>query len=147
MKKSLYALYLICFCIVFTVLLWLGHSPVSFFLDIASFMLVIIFPILLLAFQNKLGLLKKYTRAVFSQDIDSDTALEGSRFFTTLSVYTLSTGLFGFLTGTIMMMGNLGDTSQVGPNMAMALISLLYAAMFCMLVYIPFKLALDSKKS
>jgi flagellar motor component MotA len=83
---------------------------------------------------------------VFDPAVDSETAKAGSRYFSTLSLYTLGTGMLGFLTGIMVVLAYyMEDTKYVGPNMAVALITLFYSVFFCLLIFLPFKMVLDSK--
>lgn len=54
-------------------------------------------------------------------------------------------GMIGTLTGLIGMLRNLEDTSQIGPNMSLALITTMYGALFANLILVPFKVKLADR--
>ena len=56
-------------------------------------------------------------------------------------------GMIGTLAGLIAMLANLEDASSIGPNMALALITTMYGAMFANLVLIPFKSKLEDRNN
>jgi hypothetical protein len=60
----------------------------------------------------------------------------------------LGIGLLGFFTGTIMMFANIGDPKAIGPAMALAYLSLMYALfLLCMgRIWFPGQ-TLDSEKN
>jgi len=55
----------------------------------------------------------------------------------TMRLATLGAGAAGFLMGIVMMLGNLADPSAIGPAMAVALLSTLYAVVISELVVAP----------
>lgn len=56
---------------------------------------------------------------------------------TTMRLATLGAGAAGFLMGIVMMLGNLADPSAIGPAMAVALLSTLYAVVLSELIIAP----------
>ena len=56
-------------------------------------------------------------------------------------------GMIGTLAGLIAMLANLDDTSQISPNMSLALITTMYGAMFANLLLIPVKSKLEDRNN
>ncbi len=54
-------------------------------------------------------------------------------------------GMIGTLAGLIAMLANLEDTSAIGPNMSLALITTMYGALFANLILIPIKSKLEDR--
>ncbi len=54
-------------------------------------------------------------------------------------------GMIGTLAGLIAMLANLEDTSSIGPNMSLALITTMYGAIFANLILIPIKSKLEDR--
>ncbi len=54
-------------------------------------------------------------------------------------------GMIGTLAGLIAMLANLEDTSSIGPNMSLALITTMYGALFANLILIPIKSKLEDR--
>lgn len=54
-----------------------------------------------------------------------------------------SFGMIGTLIGLVIMLQNLEDRSAVGPGLALALITTLYGAIMCYLIFMPFSIKLD----
>ncbi|MDA3958315.1 MotA/TolQ/ExbB proton channel family protein [Oceanispirochaeta sp.] len=146
MKKLHYFIYVILFFVIFGAILWSTETAPYIFIDIASLLIILLFLMLLTVFQIGIKQTILYYKAVFDPTVDSETAKAGSRYFSTLSLYTLGTGMLGFLTGIMVVLAYyMEDTKYVGPNMAVALITLFYSVFFCLLIFLPFKMVLDSK--
>jgi len=145
MKKGLYALYLVLFFAVFFSTLRLAGVPVMFYLDIASLLLILLFLLLITicpwGFRKTLG----FYRAVFDRDASPEHRKEGAAYFRSITTFTMLAGLLGFITGMIAMLGNLNDTSKMGPYLAVAMITVLYAAILCMTVFLPFRMSLEKE--
>lgn len=60
--------------------------------------------------------------------------------FKTLDNYVLGLGVLGFFIGLIVMLKNMDDPAQIGPGMALALLSILYAVGFSKIVIMPLEL-------
>jgi flagellar motor component MotA len=66
---------------------------------------------------------------------------DAAHFFQTARRYLLGSGLLAILLGTIAMLSNLGDLSKLGPNVAVALISIFYAVALGLLLCLPLEAA------
>lgn len=71
----------------------------------------------------------------------------GISFFSDWALVAPALGMIGTLLGLIGMMTNLEDTSSVGPNMAVALITTLYGSLFANLVLTPIKIKLNDRNN
>jgi len=111
------------------------------YIDVASFVLVPIGPVLFMG----LAFGWKAAGAAFSSAWTpgaSRRQLESSaRFFKGLRAAIWSFGGLGAMIGFIAVLSNLTDRARVGPNLAVALVSVLYAALFDLLVALPFMVA------
>ena len=70
---------------------------------------------------------------------------DGIGFFQAWAKVAPAFGMIGTLLGLIGMMANLEDTSSVGPNMAVALVTTLYGSVFANLVLVPIQLKLEDR--
>ena len=76
---------------------------------------------------------------IMETDVDSlvDRHKIGQGIFTALGTYAPAFGMIGTLIGLVKMLGNLDDPSNIGPSMAVALITTFYGAVLGNLVYLP----------
>jgi len=145
MNKLLYAFYLIFFIGFLSILILFTGSSILFYIDIPSLLLIALFLLILSVFTTRFKRCMSYYRAVFDTDAESSLLKAASRYFMNFTLYTMGVGALGFLTGLIAMLANLEDKASVGPNLAVALITMLYAVILCLAVFIPFKLSLDAR--
>ncbi len=145
MKKSTYLIYLVLCLFSMTALIGFTGSSFLFYFDIPSLLVILIFLCLLTVFQTGVKQTRAYYRCVFDPQADQKLIREGAGYFSSLSLYTLAVGSMAFFTGIIAVLANLEDTSSVGPNLAVALITLLYAGMLCILIFLPFRIALEKR--
>lgn len=126
-------------------LIYLGSafSASSFLVivDPPSALLVIGIPLLLL----KAGWSFRGMGAAFRHALSSAATkaeLEDARlFFATAFRYLMVTGPLVFLLGIIAMLGNVGDPSKIGPNLAVALISPFYCLVAGLVLCLPLEAA------
>ena len=76
-------------------------------------------------------------RALMSRPSTEPEQRRALAVLTTMRLATLGAGAAGFLMGIVMMLGNLADPSAIGPAMAVALLSTLYAVVISELVVAP----------
>ena len=76
---------------------------------------------------------------IMETDVDSlvDRHKIGQGIFTALGMYAPAFGMIGTLIGLVKMLGNLDDPDNIGPSMAVALITTFYGAVLGNLVYLP----------
>lgn len=115
-----------------------SFGTVLFFVDSVSLLLIFFYTTVtsLITYSFREGWV--YLRMTWREEEQDKKDLErGIRFFRHLGGLVLLSGALGFLFGLVLMLGNLEDTAHVGPNLAVALISLLYAVMIKMVVIQP----------
>jgi len=66
-----------------------------------------------------------------------DRHRRGARLFQTMGAIAPAMGLIGTLIGLVQMLGNLDDPSEIGPAMAVALLTTFYGAVLANLVFLP----------
>jgi flagellar motor component MotA len=145
MKKSSYLIYLVLSLTSIAALIFFTGASYLFYIDIASLLVILIFLCILTIFQTGVKRTLDYYKCVFDPRADKALVTEAAGYFSSLSLYTLAVGSVVFFTGLIAVLGNLEDTSSVGPNLALALITLLYAGLLCVLIFLPFRIALEKR--
>ena len=146
MKKSGYFLYLILFSGAVVSLIVLTRTNPLFYVDMASLLVILIFGLLVSLFFYGLTPGFLYFKAVFQIDPQPEITRQAVKYFKNMGAYTLAAGLFGFLTGMIAVLADISDTAKIGPNLAVALITMLYAVILNMVVFIPFRMILERKE-
>ncbi len=78
-------------------------------------------------------------RSVLERDIiyASERHKIGADIFLTLATYAPSLGMIGTLIGLVQMLEKLNDPSQIGPGMAVALLTTFYGAILAYLIFLP----------
>lgn len=145
MKKSSYLIYLVLSLTSLSALVLFTGTSMLFYIDVPSLLVILIFLCILTIFQTGVKRTLGYYRCVFDPRADKVLVREAAGYFSSLSLYTMAVGSVVFFTGLIAVLGNLEDRSSVGPNLAVALITLLYAAILCILIFLPFKIALEKR--
>jgi chemotaxis protein MotA len=67
----------------------------------------------------------------------SDRHKLGAEIFTTVGTFAPALGMIGTLIGLVQMLQNLEDPSQIGPSMAVALLTTFYGALMANLIFLP----------
>ena len=86
---------------------------------------------------------------IMETEVDSliDRHKVGQGIFTALGSYAPAFGMIGTLIGLVKMLGNLDDPDNIGPSMAIALITTFYGAVLGNLVYLPMAGKLRNKSA
>jgi len=86
---------------------------------------------------------------IMETEVDSmiDRHKIGQGIFTALGAYAPAFGMIGTLIGLVKMLGNLDDPDNIGPSMAIALITTFYGAVLGNLVYLPMAGKLRNKSA
>jgi flagellar motor component MotA len=121
-----------------------GVTPGSFY-DLPSLIITVVVPFTLMYILHGNTAFWMALRAPFKKDISKELLVKANMFFTYYSITTWLSGISAVLIGNIAMLKNLEDKTQLGPNRALAFMSLLYAALINLLVLIPFKVLLNKK--
>ncbi len=141
--------YFIVLLLTLAVLGWvalLAGSGVGSFLDIPS-LLVVLVPALLMSLASYgLSEMGSYFALAFKKEGAAPVALEkGIHFFDTLQTYFKISAAIAFSMGLILILATLDDLSKIGPYLAVAVISVLYACVLALLLTVPFRTALEKK--
>ena len=77
---------------------------------------------------------------IMSNEIDylEERHKSGAEIFATMGALAPALGMIGTLIGLVLMLQNLEDTSAIGPNMSIALITTFYGALMANIIFIPF---------
>jgi flagellar motor component MotA len=121
-----------------------GSKPNDIY-DLPSLILTVALPFILMYILNGNTGFRMAFRAPFKKNISKEQLLNAKEFFTFYSITTWLSGISAVLIGTVVMLKYVEDKMQIGPNMALALMSLLYAALINVLVIIPFKILINKK--
>jgi len=117
------------------------------YVDPASALIALGVPVLLL----KAGWSFSGMGAAFRKALSDEATraeLEDARlFFATAFRYLMATGPMAFLLGLIAILGNLRETAKVGPNLAVALISMFYCLLTGLMVCLPLEAAAKRRLS
>lgn len=145
MNKILYAFYLLFFTGMLTLVIFFTGSPIFIYLDLASILIIALFLLILSVFTTRYKRCLGYYKSVFDPDAERSLMKAASRYFHNFILYTMGVGILGFLMGLMAVLANLEDRASVGPNLAVSLVTMLYATILCLMVFIPFKLSLDAR--
>jgi len=144
-KKNYFLNLTIILAVIVGLFLYLGGS-LSWIIDWASllFILVLTFPSLLMKYGLKdFG---RFHKLAFSRDeTDGVIVKKGINFFSSARYNLMATGIVGATASLIIMMGNLQDTSHIGPALATCLITVFYAFLLQLIWVNPLLSALKDK--
>jgi flagellar motor component MotA len=113
-----------------------GGSVRGFF-DLPSLVVAVILPFGYQWFLFGTAALKNAFSAGFRKTVPLEDAEKARLFFKTYAHSTWLAVVLAILIGIISMFVNLEDETQLGPNMALALLSLLYAVLVNLLIILP----------
>lgn len=126
--------------IVILVLVFSGGRIGTYF-DIPSAIMIIGVPLALLRAGWGFGEMGAAFRNALSDKAARAELEDAAFFFKTAKRYLLGSGVLAILLGSIAMLSNLGDLSRLGPNVAVALISIFYALALVLLLCLPLEAA------
>jgi flagellar motor component MotA len=121
-----------------------GSTPYTFY-DLPSLIFAVVCPFVIMSTLYGGSALKSAFNAPFRKDSSKAVLSRAYEFFTAYSKLTWFTGLLGILIGIVGMFKNLEDKSAFGPNLAVAFVSIIYAALVNNFVIIPFQILLNKK--
>ena len=127
-------------------LLMLGQGSVVWLIDMPSLIVILLFDITMLF---SAGLVKDFNNAfrMVLRTGKDESVTEMKRAIEAVGLVrktTLSAGVFSMIFGLIMAMGQLGNPELLGPNLAVASLTLLYALAF-ILILLPLESRLRMK--
>jgi len=115
--------------VVVAAMLW--GSPLSVFVNAPSAVLVLGISLGgTLCASSGTDLRESLSDWLANEDLDKAGRERAHRVFTHLADFTVAGGVIGVLIGLVQMLRNLSDPTAIGPAMAVALLSLLYAVLF-----------------
>jgi flagellar motor component MotA len=105
-----------------------------------SFLMVVVTAVILALGNFRLSEMGRYFRlGARREPVSRREAMDAISFFDALTRYIIIAGILGTLTGTIVMLANLGDVTRLGSGAALALITILYALIIHIGVVVPFR--------
>lgn len=142
MKKTYLLLFAIALALLAAAVLF-GGAGIAIALDLPSLIFVAGLALTVSLMGGSFRDIGGYYRVVFKNAGEADTVLlkRASAYFRTLRNTLIAAGFCGTLAGVIVMLSMLSDASTIGRGMALALITLFYAAILILLVALPFELA------
>jgi flagellar motor component MotA len=108
-------------------------------IDIPSLLIILVPLLFFLCVSKSGGIIWRYILSVIKKDnLQSKDELKILAHATKSAVkFTLAMGIFGFMSGIIFALGNLDSPEHLGPNIAVSLITVLYAIAISSFVFFP----------
>ncbi len=130
--------------VVFAILM--SGGTVWAFLHIPSFLLVVLMSLFLSLINHGFREIGKSFQVAFSGNTENEAELESALlFFDGLRRYFLISGLIGTFIGGKSMLQTLEDSSSIGPNVSLAVLSFFYGLLFYICVAVPLVTGLKKK--
>ncbi len=124
----------------------MAGANVAAYISLPALIVVVLPPFFLVVGGFGLSVLGRSFHVAFLGVPTTPQELEmGVSLFGALQRYLLLTGLITTMIGFIAMLSNLYETNQIGPMIALALITLFYSMMLILAVTVPFKSALEKR--
>ena len=129
---------------VFTILL----CGQSFFplLDLPTLITVGLVPFLFVSVLFGFKEMKAAYTTALQKEPDADSISKSQGFFNVFGAAIWIMGMVSVITGVIGMLAHLDDAASIGPNMALALLSILYSGILYLAAVFPFTLLLKKKQ-
>jgi flagellar motor component MotA len=100
----------------------------DYFLDIPSILIVLILPLLLLLVNFKVSDIVQYHQLAFSEKKNDIIEIKKALImFRSLGNYFMLIGGLGFLIGIVQVLAHISTPAEIGPPLAIALLTFLYA--------------------
>lgn len=144
MKSLRYLASLMAVLIFFALAVYMSGGDVYTYVDIPSVLISIGLPLCMLRFGWTFKEMGECFKASFSSVKKPQNLKDAVIFFETMTKYFVFSGVIGVFTGVIAILKNLEDPHKLGPNLAVALITVLYGVFLSLIVSIP--LAAIAKK-
>lgn len=147
MNRIRYVVGLIVFFAILSLCVWGSGGNLWVFLDVLSFIIVGMGTLALLRTGWTFREMGKAFALAFADTAERGELSWADAFFTTMGRYFTMSGLGGFFLGIVIMLKYLADKSMIGPNLAVALLSVLYAILFQLIIVIPMRALIQKKIS
>jgi flagellar motor component MotA len=115
------------------------------YIDIPSLIIVGIFPFLFVSIVFGFKRMKSAFSAALKNESEKNKLIEALVFFNAYSKTIWVSGFIAVLIGVIAMLVWLEDKTKFGPNLAVALISLLYCGIISIAIIIPFTIGIKKQ--
>jgi flagellar motor component MotA len=116
------------------------------FIDIPTFFSVGLLPFLFVSVLFGFREMKTAYTTALQKEPDVDRISKSQVFFNVLGTAILIMGMLGTLIGFVAMLSNLDDTSTIGPNIALSILSIHYSGILYFIAVLPFTLFLKKKQ-
>ena len=137
-----YLLSLIIFFIGFiSAIIYSGGTIMTYimsYIDIPSIIFVGIFPFIFVSIIFGFKEMSSAFSVPFKKEVKNDKLIKALNFFKIYGKTTWIAGFIAVLIGVVAILVNLEDRMKLGPNLALALISLLYCGIINVIIIIPF---------
>jgi len=114
-------------------------------MDLPSFITVGLVPFLFVSVLFGFREMKAAYRTALQKEPDADCVLKSQGFFNVFGSTIWIMGIVGVILGFIGLLANLEDKENIGPNMALALVSIFYSGLIYLAAVFPFALMLKKK--
>jgi flagellar motor component MotA len=131
------------FCFAGTV--YLSGGTLMIYLDIPSIVIMVIFPFVYQCLIFGISAVKLAFTAAFKENVAEKQLLNAQLFFKSYGKIIWLSAFVTVLIGTVAILVNLEDPKALGPNFAMALISLLYGGVLHIVIIIPYSVFLKKR--
>lgn len=141
-----YFIFLVLFFTGFVSAVLVGGGNILPYLDLPSFIVVGLFPFLFVSVLFGFREMKAAYATALQKEPEADRVSKALVFFNVYGSAIWVMGMVSVLIGLIGMLRNLEDPSAIGPNMALALLSIHYSGILYLLVVLPFVFILRKKR-
>ncbi|MBB6480215.1 MotA/TolQ/ExbB proton channel family protein [Spirochaeta isovalerica] len=124
----------------------LAGNSILLIVDIASFVITVAVPYILVSLIYSPKEQNRMVSGILSTlPADRQLLKKGIAYLNSLKTLIVLTGLLGTLLGTISILVNLENPDALGPNFSVALITVLYAIMYVIIIIEPLKASAEKK--
>ena len=118
-------------------------AEVGTLIDVLSILIIILLPVGMLIFGC--NSIPKMFKAVFSGDATAEELKVGVKGWKMARIYTFAAGGIGLMTGILLMLVQADDWSQIGPGLAVSLLTVFYALLLGYGIYLPLQSRLEDR--
>jgi membrane protease YdiL (CAAX protease family) len=124
-----------------------GLAKVGAFIDIPSALLAVIGPLVLATLSFGWNKSRLSWSVAWENEPETEALRVARAYFRSITRFTVGFGVFALVLGCIMIVvsSSSGDITHIGQNLAIALLSVLYAPAFLIIAIIPVQSAIDDR--
>jgi hypothetical protein len=115
------------------------------YIDIPSIIFIGIFPFIFVSIIFGFKEMSLAFSVPFKKDVENDKLKKALNIFKIYGKTTWITGFIAVLIGLVAILENVDDKMKLGPNLALALVSLLYCGIINVIIIIPFTIFIKRK--